>query len=425
MARMKSFRARWTAALVAVVAAGSTGLAAGPAHSDSGACPTLFVFGVQGTDQSSADASPNIDSGALAQVMKPLLTMAGSMVQRAYVPYPASFGGATESKSSKPFDQSVTEAVNRTRKMTAEVAGRCPDTSFAYTGYSQGAQALGIFLREIGAGKGPIAPEKMAGASLFGDPTRPSGSGLFPGRPEATTPEPAPQTDGEAVAKLAPRNAPVATGGGIGPVAEQTTTYGALDGRVASSCEPGDLACDAPADAPVVHIVTNLVGQSNLDMDDPVQALGSVAEALALTTAKTVVPVINEDISGETVEDLSYQPQVSISKRLAVASDPRIEMPTIDDSIRALLKVGTIGLNAVVTVAKKVLNPSTLTQLGTVGLANPPAALAVLGSKVLEATVELVPPATASRWTSEAFDAVKQNVSDNSELLDVANLVRY
>ena len=214
-------------------------------------------------------------------------------------------------------------------------------------------------------------------------------------------------------------------GGGIGPTTDTVSDYGELTGRVASHCQSGDLACDAPADAPVVHLVTNIVGQSKLDQDDPVQTLTSLAEALALTTVKTAVPVINEDVQGESLEELSYQPGQSISQRLAVASDPRTPLPSVSDALNAVVKVGTIGLNAVITVAKEVLTPATITALATTGLANPPAALAMLGAKALEATVKLVPPATVNRWADEAFTAVKQNLSDNSELLDVSNLVRY
>ncbi|MGB6244613.1 cutinase family protein [Gordonia sp. (in: high G+C Gram-positive bacteria)] len=361
----------------------------------------------------------------LSTLMKPMLAMAGSNVARAYVPYPAGFGGAVAG-GSEPFDESVQKGLARTKSMTKQIAAKCGDqTKFAYAGYSQGGYIVSLLLKEIAAGKGPISAETVAGAATFGDPSRAAGADVFPGKPGANTPEPAPGTAGTAVSQLTPRNDTAAAGGGIGPSSDQSPDYGELTGRVATFCETGDLACDAPSDAPVAHIVTNIAGQTKFSQDDPVQTLGSLAEALAFTSARTIVPVINEDLSGETLEDLSYQPNETISQRIADASDPRAPLPTIDDSLKALLKVGTIGLNAVVTVAKKVLNPVTLTQLGTVGLANPPAALGLLAGKVAEATIELVPPATTSRWTTEAFDAVKANVSDNKELLDVSNMVRY
>lgn len=417
-------RRRVAAGLVVAAVSAGTAVSA-PAASAETACPKLYVLGVQGTGQSSSDASPTLDAGMLSSVMKPMMTMVGSVVQRAYVPYPAGFGGATAG-SKVEFDKSVTQAVARTKSMISQVASRCPETKFALTGYSQGAMGLGMLAREIGQGKGPVPADRVAAVSLFGDPTRPEGSSPFPGATGATRPAVAPGTSGSTLTQLpAVDTSNNPSGGGIAPQRDTQSDYGDLTGRVLSNCAAGDLACDAPSNAPVTHLVTNIVGQSKLDQDDPVQTLGSLAEALALTTVKTAVPVINEDVQGETVEDLSYQPNTSLSQRLATASDPRTPLPTLDEALSAVMKVGTIGLNAAVTVAQKVFTPATITALATTGLANPPAALAMLAGKALEATVELVPPSTANRWADEAFTAVEQNVSDNSELLDVSNVVRY
>ena len=71
------------------------------------------------------------------------------------------------------------------------------------------------------------------------------------------------------------------------------------------------------------------------------------------------------------------------------------------------------------------LTPANLAELATVGLANPVAAAGLLGTKLLDATVKLVPPATTSRLAQQAFTAVRDNVTDNAELLNIATLVRY
>ncbi|MDS1116342.1 cutinase family protein, partial [Gordonia westfalica] len=206
-----------------------------------GACPSLYVLGVQGTGQSAADASPTTDSGFLSSVMKPLMTMAGSLVQRAYVPYPAGFGGAV-GNSSMTFDQSVSHAITRTTSMIKQVADRCEDTQFALTGYSQGAFAAADVARAIGQGRGPVPADRVAGVSLFGDPTRPAGSPLFPGRDGATRPDPAPGTSGESLMSVPVLDQQMPAGGGIGPTADTVSDYGALTGRVASHCQSGDLA---------------------------------------------------------------------------------------------------------------------------------------------------------------------------------------
>nr|WP_231373838.1 cutinase family protein [Nocardia sp. 348MFTsu5.1] len=397
---------------------------AGAAPASAVGCPTLYVLGVQGTGESSEDAPVDTDSGMLGSVMRPLLSLAGSKVVRAYVPYPAGFGGAVEG-GKEPYAASVTTAMNRLSSMITQIADKCGDTDFALAGYSQGAHAAANIAKQIGAGKGPVAADRVAGVALFGNPARPTNSPLFPGAPDQTTPDPAPGSDGSSLSQVpAPQQVPV-TGGGIGPTADQSTGYGALSGRVMERCASGDLACAAPADSPIVHLVANIGGQSELDQADPVASLTSIGQALALTSIKAGVEVINEDVQGTTLEELSYSPSETISQRLATASDPRTPLPTIPDAISAVVKVGTIGFNAVTTVLRKTFTPETIGALATVGLANPPAALGILTAKVGAAVVDLVPPTTVNRWANEAFTAVKDNIKDNEELLDVSTMINY
>ena len=406
--------------VVGVVAVGATVPAA---YADTGSCAKLYVFGVQGTGDSSADASPTTDSGMLSSVMQPLMSMAGSIVQRAYVPYPAGFGGAV-GESNVPFDESVQKGLTRTISMTKQVADKCPDTMFAYAGNSQGTVVVKLLIEKINSGAGPVAANRVGGISMFGDASRPQGSGPFPGT-SSTRPSAAPGTDGKAVSTLPEITGTSPTGGGITPSDITSSDYGDLAGRVLSNCTSGDLACDAPSDSPIVQMVANLAGQSTLNMDDPIKSLTSIGEAMLNMTAKTIVPVINEDISGETVEDLTYSPNTSISERLATASDPRTQMPSLNDSISALLKVGTIGLNAITTVVQDVFTPETITALATTGLSNPVGALTILGTKVLASTVKLAPPTTIDRWVNEAYATIDREIESNKELFDVSTLIKY
>ncbi len=114
-----------------------------------------------------------------------------------------------------------------------------------------------------------------------------------------------------------------------------------------------------PANAPLARLVTNIAGQSELNPDDPIGSLSTIAEALALTAVKTAVPVVNEDVqaSENNLESLSYQPRQTLSERLAVASDPRTPLPSVQDALSAVIKVGTIGFNAVKTVVQTVATP--------------------------------------------------------------------
>lgn len=390
-----------------------------------GACPALYALGIQGTGESSPDAAPSTDTGMLSTVFRPLLAEAAEpgLVDRAYVPYAAGFGGAVPGGAA-PYAESVDGGVERLRSMATQVTQRCPDTRIAVIGYSQGAHVASLFAQEVGAGTGVLPADKVAAVALFADPTRNENAPLFPGAPDRTTPAAAPGTEGMALAEVAAARQAPAPGGGLGPQRDQAVDFGKLTGRVASFCATGDLACDAPQGAPILRAVTNLVGQLKLSGGDPIGSLISIAQALAYTSIKTASTVVNEDISGSTLATLSISPKKSISQRLADAADPRTPLD-VNAAFQALLKVGMIGLNAVATVVKTVISPAAIAELATATLSNPLAGLTVLGTKLVGAVPQLVPPTTGVRLVNEAFTAVQQNVTDNQELLDVTTWVRY
>ncbi|MFE3544499.1 cutinase family protein [Nocardia sp. NPDC059177] len=389
------------------------------------ACPALYALGIQGTGESSPDAAPSTDTGMLSTVFRPLLAHSADtgLLGRAYVPYEAGFGGAVPG-GAVPYTESVDGGLRRLRDMATQVTQRCPDTRIAVAGYSQGAHVASLFAQEVGAGTGALPAEKVAAVALFADPTRAENAPLFPGAPGLTVPAAAPGTSGAALAALGEVRQGSAPGGGLGPAADQTTDFGQLTGRVASFCATGDLACDAPQGAPLVRAVTNLVSQVKLSGGDPIGSLVSIAEALAYTSIKTATTVVNADLTGSTLADVSLAPQKSISQRIADAADPRSTLD-LNASYQALLKVGMIGLNAVVTAVKTVLTPANIAELSTAGLSNPLVGLTLLGTKLAGAVPELVPPTTGVRLVSEAFTEVQRNVTDNQELLDVTTWVRY
>lgn len=412
--------------MIGVTVVGAS-LAVGAVDSPAAAadCPALTVYGIQGTGQSSRSASPDLDSGWLSKVLGPLAD-GKSSIERKYVPYDAGFGGAVPG-GSKPYDESVSGAVTTTKDWVNKKAAQCPKTRFAFVGYSQGAHAVRLVVNDIIAGKGvSIGPDDIAVVGTFGDPSRPAGSSLFPGAPGQTSPSPVPGTTGNAVSRVVAGSIPVAEGGGIGPDRDANADLSAIAGRYASFCTPGDLACDAPADAPIVKFVTNVAGQSQLNPDDPVSSLATIGEALALTTVKTAVPLINEDVQApeSNLASLSYQPKQSLSSRLAAASDPRSPLPSIDDGIAALWKVGTIAFNAAKTVVRHVANPQTIGQIVVAGATNPAAILGVLAPKLTAAAVELVPPATTNRWVNESFTSFQREFDDNKELFSVTSALK-
>lgn len=408
------------------VAAADEGAPAAPSTQVSiSACPALYALGIQGTGESSPDAAPSTDTGMLSTVFRPLLAKAAEpgLVDRAYVPYEAGFGGAVPG-GAVPYTESVDGGLERLRSMTTQVLQRCPNSRVAVVGYSQGAHVASLFAQEVGSGRGSVPADKIAAVALFADPTRSANAPLFPGAPDRTTPTAAPGTSGDTLDDVAAVRQAVAPGGGLGTQTDQAADFGKLTGRVASFCATGDLACDAPQGAPILRAVTNLVSQVKLSGGDPIGSLVSIAQALAFTSIKTASTVVNEDISGSTLADLSLSPKKSISQRLADASDPRSQLD-VNAAFQALLKVGMIGLNAVTTVVKTVLNPASITELATATLSNPLAGLTLLGTKLVGAVPQLVPPTTGVRLVNEAYTAVQQNITDNSELLDVTTWVRY
>lgn len=396
-----------------------------PAHA--APCPVLQVYGVQGTGQSAPDSPPDLDTGFLSQVLGPLNDgKSGHLINRKYIPYEAGFGGAVAGGSA-PYSESVAGAVTTGRTWVNTLAMQCPDTRFAFVGYSQGAHAVRMLVNDIMTGQGMrLGSDRIAAVATFGDPTRPAGAALFPGAPQQVTPSPVPGTSGQQVRSVVAGPAPVAEGGGIAPVRDSEVDLTPIAGRYASFCTPGDLACDAPSGAPITRLVTNVAGQSTLNPDDPVTSISTIANALAMTTVKTAIPVINEDFQApaKNLESLSYQPQQTMSSRLAEASDPRTPMPTIDEGIAALWKVGTIAFNAARTVIQKVATPETIGQVVLAGATNPAAIIGVLAPKLAEAAVELVPPFTAQRWVSEAFTAFQAEFQDNKDLFSVTSAVK-
>ncbi|MFF0488119.1 cutinase family protein [Nocardia sp. NPDC004068] len=416
-------------AVAAIVAAHPVPAAAGPVAPTTNlsvdTCPALYALGIQGTGESSPDAAPTTDTGMLSSVFLPLLAKAPDrgLVDRAYVPYESSFGGAV-GPGAAPYAQSVFDGLDRLRGMAAQVAQRCDKTRFAIVGYSQGAHVASLFAQEIGRGQGVLAPDRIAAVALFADPTRTAGAPLFPGSPDRHTPAAPPGTAGERIAAVPALPLPPATGGGIGPGRDRAADFGALTGRVASLCLAGDLACDAPAGAPILRAVASVAGQSTLSGGDPVASLTSIAQALAFTSIKTATAVVNQDLRGGTSASLSYQPGESISQRIAEAADPRARLD-VAEPMRALLRVGAIGLNAVGVVVRAVLDPTVLTQLATAALDDPPKALRLLGGQLTGAVTQLVPPTTVSRLIEQSYQAVVQTITDNRELLDTTTWVRY
>lgn len=318
-------------------------------------CPALYVIGIQGTGQSSPTADPLADTGVVGALLGPVQAAAPGLVQHSYISYGAGFGGAVPGGGADPYSTSVADARAQLDAAAAEVVRTCPDTYVAGVAYSQGAQAMAGFAQDVGAGVGPIPPERIAGIALYSNPTRPSGGPTFPGRPGQITPDPAPGTNGAAAAGVQISNAS-AGGGGI---VDSTTTYGALTGRVADICVDGDLACSAPDRAALLRVGAEIAAQANLT--DPFTALGSLNGLLSSALGEAWTTVVNLDfqVGGGNVD---YAPQQSLAQRLIDAADPRIPGPGPADNAAAAAKWGEI--TAAVANNPVALLPKIAGQLG-------------------------------------------------------------
>ncbi|MGW4354629.1 cutinase family protein [Nocardia sp. NPDC004582] len=420
---------RGGAAVVSVAATALLVAAPGTASADeppSGECPVLYTLGVQGTGESSPDAAPSTDTGMLSLIMKPFLAAsqdAGVRVDRAYVPYEASFGGATPGGQSS-YSNSVTGGESKLAQMAGDFLKHCPNSRLAVLGYSQGANVASVFAQNVGAGKGSIPADKIAAVALFGDPTRNTGATVFPGAPDRKSPTAAPGSAGSAVNELEQiALTTTASGGGIGTEGDKAVSYGKLAGRVASFCAAGDLACDAPDKAPILHAIANIAGQAEFG-GDPIRAIGSIVQSLAMTGIKTVTNVVNNDISGNSLANLSISPKKSISKRLEEASDPRSQLDP-NSVLTALFKVGSIAVNSAITVAKTILTPANIAEIATAGLADPVAGLLAFGTKLVGALPQLMPPTTGIKLISQVFTAFTENLKDNSDMLLASTWTKY
>lgn len=403
-------------ALVTVLVAGVGAVSADTGVPLGGRCPSLHALGVQGSEEAAPDAAITIDSGALGLVFGPLSAAAGDLVQRAYVPY-----GRASDGTVLPYDTAVTAAAERLETMAGEIVQRCPATKVAAAGYAQGASAVAQFAERVGAGNALVGADQVAGIALLANPNRDIDTPVLPGRPGAITPSAAPGTLGQKVAEIALLNPPL-SGAGITP-GQRSNDYGELTGRVADLCVPGDATCDAPVAGPLATAAENIAARS--DLRDPIAAVSTIAQALSATVYTTAVNVVNEDLTGTSLDQLSYQPAEPLGQRLAEASDPNTTPPGPNDALAALFKIGTIGLNAVISVARKMFTPATIAELATVGMANPAVAVGALGAKVATAVVELIPPQTASRWVNETFTAITSTITDRSDLYTLAGSAQY
>lgn len=393
------------------------------------ACALVQVIAVNGTTEATKNSDPDADTGWLSRIVRPVVRTANAggedRISRAYVPYPASFGGLVPSEDQSSYANSVRAGIENGKSLIAESIERCPDTKIFLTGYSQGGQVASAIARDIGAGNGPVSPAQFAGAALMSDPTRGMGAPVFQAGTSQSTPGPVPGTDGQAVSSVnVAATAPTPEGRGISPNTA-AADFGAVSDRVASFCVPGDLACDTPPDSDVFQVVANVAGQAE-SAGDPVRALLDVAQVAGQSVLFTAAETIAEDVqysegSGFTIAQAS-RGNTTLS-RMARYTDPtRAQDP--DQQTKMLIEAGTklagMALGASITVAKKTLTPENLGQVALAGAVNPAAGASLLAGQLAVNATDVVTPVTISSGMRRVVSELEHTVTDTAGLVDMA-----
>lgn len=243
------------AVVFGIVLALCTGRAAvAVADTPAAGCAPVSVVMMAGTTETSAAADPSRPVGMLKKVTDKLVARFGSAVSVVFPPYSASaFDKGLTYVQSK---QTGIASLNRT---LTEAASRCPATKFITGGYSQGADIAGDVASNIGNGRGPISADRVLGVALLADP----GQGAA----------------GESVV------GPKITGSGMG--GNRPGGMGALSGRVATICNPGDLYCNLDRNAhPMVANISSMLAMTPAqEASKAVTSTGTAATAATSATA--------------------------------------------------------------------------------------------------------------------------------------------
>ncbi|MEE2061574.1 cutinase family protein [Rhodococcus artemisiae] len=263
-------RSRRTVALIATATVASGGaLLTAPAlaHAAPAGCTSTFNLFIPGTWETDENADPNQPVGMLKPIADALESTHGSQAQVYTLPYMAS-----AFDNGHTYADSKADAVVKASQVLADVANSCPSTKFTMVGYSQGADAAGDIASDIGNGKGPIDASRVLAVGLLADP----GAGT---KGAATV---GPRTSGQGIADPRPQG------------------MGALSGRVASICDPGDLYCSIEkGSSPLLGSLGSILSKGAGAGDATAAPGGNTQLASALTSdfSDADLPALGTDVA--------------------------------------------------------------------------------------------------------------------------------
>jgi hypothetical protein len=212
-------------------------------------CPDTQMITIPGTWESSPQLDPlnpvQFPAALLLNVTRPITQQfGGDRVQVFTVPYTAQFHNPLSADTQMSYNDSRAEGTRAAVKAITDMNNRCPLTSYALVGFSQGAVIAGDLASDIGNGRGPVDQDLVVGVTLIADGRRQDGVGQDIG----TNPV------GQG-AEITLHEVPTLSSLGLTMTGPRPGGFGALNDRTNEICAPGDLICAAPQEA---FSITNL-----------------------------------------------------------------------------------------------------------------------------------------------------------------------
>lgn len=276
-----------TLLVTATVATCSVALTAPAIASAQSGCGATFNLFIPGTWETSESADPDVPVGMLKPIADALRSAHGSEAEVYTLPYMA-----RAFDNGHTYADSKADALAKSKQILSKVENECPKTKFTIVGYSQGADAAGDLASEIGNGKGPVDASRVLAVGLLADP----GAGT---KGSATV---GPRTSGHGIADPRPQG------------------MGALSGRVASICDPGDLYCSIEKrSSPLLGSLGSILTQSPSGAATDISVGGTSQLATALTSdfSRSDLPALAANVA--TLGKQLSEPTVDI-KQVAVAA---------------------------------------------------------------------------------------------------------
>ena len=409
----------------------------------------------------------NTPTGIFADSLNPVLAdnELNKNIATIFIPYQAK----GKEKAGEVYSKTLTDGYARLTQIAYRTTKQCPNTRLILLGQGQAGHLVSFMASEIGAGKSIVKDNQVAFAATISDPTRGESQPLFPGAAGQTAPSSwggSTKTENtNSGSKKHKSNTDEQTtnvtlhadyftppeGSGINHKSQQITDFGSLTGRVAQFCLTGDLSCSAPKDAALGRAALAVADQEGADFSkDPVGAANITAQAMSETAATGVVKSLAKDWEGDSLASLKPTGEHSVSDRIEqVASqgikptpqvtkkrgstsgkdDKTDEKPTtqVEDSMQALVRTGSIAMQAVTTIAADVLDEQTIASVlaaGVTGGATSPELATILTAKLGTAALKLVPPSSLGSRATSIFEAVTDGIVDNQNLPELVASAR-